>query len=153
MLLFTWENFIVPPAFQESSSSSSECSALGQIFHCKLSYQAAVLPKGRSFTANLRTKVAVLLMINRCGSFPLLSSPHSLFGIWTDQETKVAGAPAWRRGEWIWLTGPSGLHRNSPQDLKISSIRVFDQIRDPETRITVRPYLSTYIIFSLFNFI
>ena len=33
-------------------------------------------------------------------------------------------------GVWIWLTRPSGLHRNLPQGLNISSIRVFwpDQI-------------------------
>ena len=37
-----------------------------------------VLPKGRTFTANSETKVAVLLGINSCGSFPLLSAPHSL---------------------------------------------------------------------------
>ena len=50
------------------------------------------LPKDRSFTANARTKTAVLfegspivnsgikaavlLGINRCGSFPLFSAPH-----------------------------------------------------------------------------
>ena len=34
-------------------------------------------PKGRSFTA-------VLLGMDRCGSFPLLSAPHSLFSIWPD---------------------------------------------------------------------
>ena len=39
---------------------------------------------------------------------------------------------------WIWLTGPSGLHRNSPQGLHISSIRVFNQIRDQEIPITLR---------------
>ena len=43
--------------------------------------KAAVLPKGRSSTANSGTKVAVLLGMNRCGSFPLLSAPHSLFSI------------------------------------------------------------------------
>ena len=37
------------------------------------------------------------------------------------------------------VTGPSGLHRNSPQELNISSIRVFDQVRDPEIPITLRP--------------
>ena len=44
----------------------------------------------------------------------------------------------WRWGEWIWLTGPTGLHWNLPQELKISSIRVFGQIRDPEIPITLR---------------
>ena len=41
--------------------------------------KAAVLSKGRSSNANSGTKVAVLLGINRCGSFPLISTPHSLF--------------------------------------------------------------------------
>ena len=39
---------------------------------------APVLPKGRPSTANSGTKVAVLLGINRCCSFPLLSAPYSL---------------------------------------------------------------------------
>ena len=61
----------------------------------------------------------------RCGSFPLLSATHSVFSIWTDlkRSEKIPGAPVWRWGEWIWLTGLSGLHRNSPQGLNISSIR------------------------------
>ena len=85
--------------------------------------------------------------MNRCGSFPLLSAPHSLFSIWTNLERseKIPGAPTRRWGEWIWLTGPSGLHRNSPQGLNISSIRVSDQIRDPDIPITLRP-LNKYII-------
>ena len=47
-------------------------------------------------------------------SFPLLSAPHSLFSIWIDLKSseKIAGAPIWRWRKWIWLTGPSGLHRN-----------------------------------------
>ena len=103
----------------------------------------SVLPKGRSLTANSRTKAAVLLWMNRCGSFPLLSAPHSLFSIWTDlkRSEKIPGAPTWRWGEWFWLTGHSGLHLSSTQGLTISSISVFDQIRDPEIPVTLRPYL------------
>ena len=102
----------------------------GRCFTANWGTKAAVLPKGRSSTANSGTKVAVLLGMNRCGSFPLLSAPHFVFNIWTDlkRSEKIPGAPAWRRGEWIWLTGPSALHPNSPQGLNISSIRVFDQI-------------------------
>ena len=48
-------------------------------FTAKAGTKVAVLPKGRSSTADSGTKVAVLLGINRCGSFPLLSTPHSLF--------------------------------------------------------------------------
>ena len=40
-------------------------------------------PKGRSFTASAGTKAAILLRINSCGNFPLLSAPHSLFHIRT----------------------------------------------------------------------
>ena len=81
--------------------------------------------------------------MNRCGSFPLPSAPHSLFSMWTNlkRSEKIPEAPRRRWGEWIWLTGPSGLHRNSPQGLNISCIRVFDQIRDPEIPITLRPLL------------
>ena len=127
----------------------------------------SILPKGRSFIANSGTKAAVLLKgrsstvnqeprlqfyqgLNRCGSFPLLSAPHSLFSIWTDikRSEKIPGAPTWRWGEWIWLTRPSGLHRNSPQGLNIGSIRVFDQIRDPEIAINLR----THFHINCYNF-
>ena len=85
-------------------------------------------------------QAAVLLGMDRCGSFRFLSVPHSLFSTWTDlkRSDKIPGAPTWRWGERIWLTGPSGLHRNSPEGLNIGSIRVFDQIRDPEIPINLR---------------
>ena len=78
--------------------------------------------------------------MNRCGSFPLLSAPHSLFSIWTDlkRSEKIPRALARRWGGWIWLTGHSGLHPNSPQGLNISLIRVLDKIRYPEIPITLR---------------
>ena len=81
--------------------------------------------------------------MNSCGSFPLRSTPHSLFSIWTNlkRSEKIPGAPKRRWGEWIWLNGPSGLHRNSPQGLNIRSVRVFDLIRDPEIPIILRPHL------------
>ena len=130
-------------------------------------YHQSVLLKGRSFTQtqepssvksrsstiNTGTKVAVLLGMNRSGSFPLLSAPHSLFSIWTHlkRSEKFPGAPTRRWGEWIWLTGPSGLHRNSAQGLNISSIRVFNQIRDPEIPITLRPRLSPLLFIILLD--
>ena len=121
------------------------------------------LPRGRSFTASAATKAAVLPKaclplqtqeprlqlyqgLNRCSSFLLLSAPHSLFSIWTDLR-RSPGAPKWRWGEWIWLTGPSRLHRNYPQGLNICSIRVFNQIKDAEIPITLRLhiYLLPYV--------
>ena len=72
--------------------------------------------------------------LNRCDTFPLFSAPNSLFGIWTDlkRSEKILGASTWRRGEWIWPTVLSGLNRNSPQGLNVSSIKVFDQIRESQ---------------------
>ena len=91
--------------------------------------------------------------MNRYGSFPLLSAPHSLFSIWTNlkRSEKIPGAPTRRWVEWIWLTGPSGLHRNSPQRLNISSIRVFVQIRDPEIQISLRPHVLVNDFFCNLN--
>ena len=39
----------------------------------------------------------------------------------------------------IWLTGPSGLNKNSPQGLNINSTGDFYQMRDPEIPITLCP--------------
>ena len=119
----------------------------GSSFTANAGTKVEVLSKDRSSTGNSGTKLAVLLWINRYSSFPLLSASHFLFSIWTDlkRSEKSPGAPMWRWGDWIWITGPSGLHWNSPQGLNISSIRVFDQIRDHEIPITFRP-LRRYII-------
>ena len=117
--------------FVTTKYPSSECSAQEQVIHCKRRNQAYSSAEGRSSTANTGTKAAVLPGMIWCGSFPLLSAPHTLFSIWTDFKR-------WRWGDWIWLPGPSGLRRNSPQGLNISSIRIFDQIRDPENPITLR---------------
>ena len=53
----------------------------GMSFTANSGTKAAVLLKGRSSTANSGTQAAVLLGMDRCGSFPLLSAPHSLFSI------------------------------------------------------------------------
>ena len=112
---------------------------------------------GRSFTASAGMKVAVLPKVglplqtqetrlqfyqglNRSDSFPLLSAPHSLFSICRSE--KIPGSPTWRCGEWIWLTGPWGLHRNSTQRLNVSSIRILEHIRDPEIPIILRPHIE-----------
>ena len=94
---------------------------MGRSFTANSGTTAAVLLKGRSSSANSGNKVAVFRGMNRCGSFPLLPAPHSLVSIWTDlrRSEKNPEAPSWRWREWIWLTGPSGLDRNSPQGLNI----------------------------------
>ena len=112
-----------------------------------------VLPKGRYYTTNSWTKVAVLLGMNRCGSFSLLSAPHSLFSIWTDlkRSGKNPGAPTSRWGKWIWLTGPSGLYRNSPQGLNISSIRVFTRSDIQKSQSPFAPKVKKIPVFSVCN--
>ena len=59
--------------YYPSSPSSSECSAQGQVLHCKRRNQGCSSAEGRSSTANLEIKAAVLPGINKCGSFPLHS--------------------------------------------------------------------------------
>ena len=132
--------------FSANSGTKATVLPKGRSFTANSGIKAGVLTKGRSSTANSGTKVAVLLGTNRYTSFLLLSATHCLFSIWTDlkRSEKISGAPSWRWGEWIWLTGPSGLHRNSPQGLNIISIRVFDQNRDPEFTITFRPHVHIF---------
>ena len=94
----------------------------------------------RSSTAKWVTKASVLLGMIGAAASRCFQTPN-IFSIWADlkRSEKIPGAPSWRWGEWIWLTGPSGRHRNSPFELYISSFRVFDQIRDPEIPVTLRP--------------
>ena len=109
----------------------------GRSLTAKAGTKVAVLCKGRSSTANSGTKAVVLLRMDRCGTFPLLSASHSLFSIWTDlkRSKKIPGAAAWKWREWIWLSGPSELRRNSPHGLNISSIRYLtrSQIRKSQS--------------------
>ena len=118
----------------------------GRSFTANSYTKAAVLLKGRSSTANSGTKASVLLGMNRCGSFPLLSAPHSLFSIRTDLKRSEKSQGHQRGGdECIWLTRPSGLHRNSPQGLNVISIKVLVQFRDPEFQATFRSPHYIYI--------
>ena len=127
------------PSLQEQEPTLQFCRR--QVFQCKHRKQGC----------NSTTVSVVLLGINGCGSIPLLSALHSLFSIWTDlkRSEKIPGAPTWRWGEWIWLTGPSRLNRNSSEGLYISSIRVFDHIRDPEIPIILRPLLLLLLLLLL----
>ena len=123
--------------------SSSSSSFLPKRSFTANSHQGCSFAKGRSSTANSGTKVAVLPELNRCGSLPLLPAHNlSLASERTLKDLKRFWASTRRRGEWIWLAGPSGLHRNSPQGLSISSIEVFNQMRDPEMPITLCSHLS-----------
>ena len=139
----------VPSGFLTRSSFIISVLPKGRSFTTNSGTEAAILPRGRSFIANSGTYVAVLLGMNRCGSFQLLSAlPLSLASRTNLKGSeKIPGAPAWR-WEWSWLIGPSWLHRNSPQGLNISSIRVFDQIRVPEIPITLRPHNIYVVVFN-----
>ena len=64
-------------------------SAQGQVLHWKLRNQDRSSAQGRSSIANSGTQAALLLGMDRCGSFQLLSAPHSLFSMWTDLKTEV----------------------------------------------------------------
>ena len=127
-------------------------------FNLLLVHHQSVLPKGRAFTASEGTMVAVLPkaglppqtqdtrlqfyqgwidVSSSCFLHPTLS-----ISIWTGllRSEKIPGAPTWRSKEWILLTELSGLHRNSPQDWHISSIRVFDQIKILKSQSPFAPY-------------
>ena len=130
---------VLPKGRSLTANSGTKAAVLhkGRSSTASSGTKVAVLPKGRSSTTNSGTTVAVLLGMNRCSSSPLLSAPHSLFSIWTDLERSFRSTIVEVK-EWMWLSGPSGLHRNLPQGLNISSTRGFDQIRDPEIPITLR---------------
>ena len=122
-------------------SSSSECSAQEQVLHCKRRNQGCSSAEGGSSTANSGTQAAVLSGMNMCYSFPLPTAPHSLFNIWTDLRgsKNIPVAPAWRWGEWVCLTEPSGLHRNSSKGLKSVPSGYLAKIRDSEIPIPLAP--------------
>ena len=125
--------------------TSSVCSAQRQVFHCKRSNKGCSSAEGNSSTANSETKIAVLLVMNMCSSFLLLSTPSlSLSSEQTSKDLKRSQGPQGGGGEREFgITGPSGLHRYSPEGLNISCIRVFDHIRDLEIPITLRPFIET----------
>ena len=78
-------------AFSSSIDDDHHQSVLpnDRSFTANAGTKVAVLSKGRSSTANSGTTFAVLLGLNSCGSFSLLSAPHSLFSIWTDLKPGV----------------------------------------------------------------
>ena len=55
-----------------------QCSAQGQVIRCKIRHQGCNSAQRLSSIANSGIYVVVLLGMNRYGSFPLLSAPHSL---------------------------------------------------------------------------
>ena len=100
-----------------------------------------VMFKGRSSTANSRTKVAVLLGVNsfpvpvasRCFPQPTLplSSEKTLKDLKRSQEPQRGGEESRFGSHWTLRTSPKFIH-----ELSISSIRGFEQSRDAEIPIT-----------------
>ena len=76
-------------------SNHHHCSAQGQVLHCKLRHQDCNSAHRQVFHCKLMKLGCSLLGMNRCGSFPLLSAPHSLFSIWTNlkRSENIPGAP------------------------------------------------------------
>ena len=105
-----------------TNSSSSECSAQGQVFYCKHRNLGCSSIQRQVFHCKPRNQGCSFIR----DSFPFLSAPHSLFSIWEDlkRSEKIQWTWTWRWGEWIWLTGSSGLHRNSPQGLNVNKLEV-----------------------------
>ena len=101
---------------------------LRQIFHRKFRN------RGCSFTTDLIGAVASCCFLHPSLS---LASEQTLNDLKRSQGHQRGGEES-----GFGQTRPSGLHRNSPQGLNISSIKVFDQIRDPEIPINLRPLYS-----------
>ena len=114
----------------------------GRSFTANAGTKDAVLSKGKPSTANSETKVAILLWINRCGNFSLLSTPTlSLASEKALKDLKISqGSQCAGEESWFGYLSPRD-YRNSPQGLNISSIKVFDQIRYPELPVTLRPHI------------
>ena len=72
------------------------CSRVG--FSLQTQGPRLQLCQSQVFRCKLRNQIASLLGINRCGSFPLLFAPHSLFSIWKDlkRPEKVPRVRSWR---------------------------------------------------------
>ena len=103
----------------------------------------SVLPKGRFFTVNSGTKVAVSLGMNRYGKFPLLSASHSFLA--TElifKDLKRLKNPRGNNVEVRRVDLANWALRTSPKfttGVKYQFYQSFDYIRDPEIPITLRP--------------
>ena len=103
--------------------------------------------KSRSSTANSEIKVAVLLVINRCGCF--LHPTLSLRSVEILKDLKRFQGPHVKVGR---VNLDNWALQNSPQGLNISTIRVFGQMRDLEIAITLCPLLYINHKLLLFKF-
>ena len=123
--------FILQPFFRFSYVTSSSLNSPGE--------PTMFYKKGRCSIANSWNRGCSFTRDEQVRQLPSLCFPHTTLSLASEQTLKIRKDP---RGPSMevrgvdWLTGSSGLHRNSPQGLNISSIRGFDQIRDPEIPIT-----------------
>ena len=95
-----------------------QCSAQEQVLRYKHRNHGCSPAECRSSTAIQEPRLQFYQGLNSCGSFPLLSSPHSFFDIWTDlKNLKVPRGTNVEVWEWIWLTVPSGRDDWDGQDM------------------------------------
>ena len=81
-----------------SPSSLSECSAQGQVLHCKRRNLGCSSAEDSLPPQTQEIRLQFYQGLKRCGSFPLLSASRSLFSVWIDfkRSEKIPGAPTWR---------------------------------------------------------
>ena len=124
---------------------SWECSAQGQVLNCKRRNLGCSLPKAGLSPQTQETRLPFYQGLNRCGSFPLPSAPHSLFRIWKDLKRSVK-IPRGTNVEVMSVDLANWALRTSPKfstpGKNISSIMVFHQIRDPGIPIIYKFYVD-----------
>ena len=81
----------------------------GRCINARTGTYAAVLPKADLPPHARELRLLVYQGVDRCGSFPLLSAPHSLFSIWTDLQISQGHNVVVRRvdlANWALRTSP-----------------------------------------------
>ena len=141
--------------FSCKSYQYHQYSAHGQVFHCKLRHQGRSSSQRQVPTANSGPRLQfywswIGAVASRCFQHPTLSLSLSLSlaSEPTVKDLKRGHSMDVRRvdlANWALRTSPK-----LTTVLNVSSIRVFDLIRDPEIPITVR--LRSNVMYSYSNF-
>ena len=119
------------------TKSKYQCSAQGQVFHCKRRNQGCNCRQRQVFHCKLRNQDT-----SCCFRHPTLSLASEQ--ILKDLKRTQGHQYSVEERRVDLANCPSRLHRNSPQELNIISIRVLEQIRDPEIPISVCPSQNKY---------
>ena len=70
-----------------NNNNNHQCSAQGHILHCKLRHQGFNFARRQVFHCKLRNLGSVLLGMNKCGGFPLLSAPPLSLSLFKSEQT------------------------------------------------------------------